>query len=73
MTFTKGHPRYGGMQRGQVVSIKREAFERLTYINDVPRAGGFSLILANQHYPLLSEIVQPLFIGAEMNIPLERK
>jgi hypothetical protein len=55
MTFTKGHPRYGGMQRGQVVSIKREAFERLTYINDVPRAGGFSLILANQHYPLLSE------------------
>jgi hypothetical protein len=26
-----------------------------TYINDVRRAGGFSLILANQHYPLLNE------------------
>jgi hypothetical protein len=25
------------------------------YINDVRRAGGFSLILANQHYPLMSE------------------
>jgi hypothetical protein len=29
MTFKPGHPRYGGMQKGQVVSIKREAFERL--------------------------------------------
>ena len=29
MRFKVGHPRYGGMQKGQVVSIKREAFERL--------------------------------------------
>jgi hypothetical protein len=25
------------------------------YINDVQKAGGFSLILANQHYPLLAD------------------
>ncbi len=25
------------------------------YINTVRRVGGFSLILANQHYPLMSE------------------
>jgi hypothetical protein len=29
MPFKEGHPRYGGMQKGQHLSIKREAFERL--------------------------------------------
>jgi hypothetical protein len=53
MTFTKGHPRYGGMQRGQVVSIKREAFERLrTVAMDAAGDVGYDELLHRSKPPV---------------------
>jgi hypothetical protein len=67
--FKEGHPRYGGTQKGQHLSIKREAFERLRTLavdaaGDVGYDGeglngcrnSYRSLKSMNHLPILSKV-----------------